>query len=239
MDFRTKLMQSYFNFIYNPVYDFATAQLGLYKEMQNRCLDKFEFREGDKVLCVGVGTGNEIINILKRNRKVSIVGVDYSEAALRKVGKKALSLGVTVEVLIMDVRELKFPTGSFDKAICLHVTDFLDDGDKATTDIIRVLKHGGEFVITYPSEKDGSQLGINLVKDSFRKNMSSGNGLKGVSRFLAQILAGTAYLPLLLRTKKRKYSNEELQNMFAKLVNGSLSIDSYPMYQDFIVYGRK
>ena len=155
------------------------------------------------------------------------------------MGKKALSLGVTVEVLIMDVRELKFPTGSFDKAICLHVTDFLDGDDQATAEIMRVLKRGGEFVITYPSEKDGSQLGINLLKDSFRKNMSSGNGLKGVSRFLAQILAGTAYLPLLLRTKKRKYSNEELQNMFAKLVNGSLSIDSYPMYQDFIVYGRK
>ncbi|MGB2878054.1 MAG: hypothetical protein WBB97_08510, partial [Dehalococcoidales bacterium] len=101
------------------------------------------------------------------------------------------------------------------------------------------LKHGGEFVITYPSEKDGSQLGINLLKDSFRRNISSGNGLKGISRFLAQSLAGTAYLPLLLRTKKRKYSNEELQNMFAKLVNGSLRIDSYPMYQDFIVYGRK
>lgn len=232
-------MQSYFNFIYNPVYDFTTAQLGLYKEMQNKCLDKFEFHDGDRVLCAGVGTGNEIINILKRNSKVGIVGVDFSDAALRKVCKKALSLGVTVEVLIMDIRELKFPTGSFDKAICLHVTDFIDDGNKATAEIIRALKHGGEFVITYPSEKDGSQLGINLLKDSFRRNISSGNGLKGISRFLAQSLAGTAYLPLLLRTKKRKYSNEELQNMFAKLVNGSLRIDSYPMYQDFIVYGRK
>lgn len=239
MDFRTKLMQSYFNFIYNPVYDFTTAQLGLYKEMQNKCLDKFEFHDGDRVLCAGVGTGNEIINILKRNSKVGIVGVDYSGTALRKVCKKALSLGVTVEVLTMDVRELKFPTGSFDKAICLHVTDFLDNDDKATAEIIRVLKRGGEFVITYPSEKEGSQLGTNLLKDSFRRNIGSGNSLKGIARFLSQTLVGTAYLPLLLRTRKRKHSNEELQYMFAKLEIGGIHIDSYPLYQDFIVYGRK
>lgn len=239
MDFRTKLMQSYFNFIYNPVYDFTTAQRGLYKEMQNKCLNKLEFHDGDRVLCAGVGTGNEIINILKRNSKVGIVGVDYSSAALRKVCKKALTLGVTVEALTMDIRELKFPTGSFDKAICLHVTDFIDDVDKATAEIIRVLKRDGEFVITYPSEKEGSQLGINLLKDSFRRNIGSGNRLKGISRFLAQTLVGTVYLPFLLRTRKRKYSNEELQNMFAKLVVGGFHIDSYPLYQDFIVYGRK
>ena len=239
MDFRTKLMQSYFNFIYNPVYDFTTAQRGLYKEMQNKCLDKLEFHDGDRVLCAGVGTGNEIINILKRNSKVGIVGVDYSGAALRKVYRKASTLGVMVEVLTMDIRELKFPTGSFDKAICLHVTDFIDDDEKATAEIIRVLKSGGEFVITYPSEKEGSQLGINLLKDSFHKNIGSGNRLKGISRFLAQTLVGTVYLPFLLRPKKRKYSNEELQYMFAKLVIGEVHIDSYPLYQDFIVYGRK
>ena len=80
-----KLMKAYFDFIYNPVYDFTTAQRVLYHRLQTKCVNKFKFHDGDRVLCAGVGTGNEVVHILKRNKKVSIVGVDYSSSALRKV----------------------------------------------------------------------------------------------------------------------------------------------------------
>jgi len=236
----TKLMRAYFDFIYNPVYDFTTAQRSLYHTLQTRCVDKFTtFNEGDRVLCAGVGTGNEIVHILRRSNKVSILGVDYSGTALRKAYKKALALGTRIDVFTMDVRNLEFPTGSFDKALCLHVMDFIHDDEKATAEIIRVLKRGGEFVITYPLEKEGSKLGINLLKDSIRQNLGTGNHLKGLSRFLAQTMMSTVYLPLLLRPKKRKYSREDLRAMFVKLVTGDFHIEAYPVYQDFIVYGRK
>jgi len=117
--------------------------------------------------------------------------------------------------------------------------DFIHDDEKATAEIIRVLKKDGEFVITYPSEKEGSKLGINLLKDSIRQNLGAGNHLKGLSRFLAQTVMSSVYLPLLLRPKKRKYSPEDLRAMFVKLVSGDFHIEAYPMYQDFIVHGRK
>lgn len=239
MSFSGKLIRVYFDYIYNPVYDFTTAQRALYKELQNKCIDKFEFDDGNRVLCAGIGTGNEIVHILKRNSKVSIVGVDYSSTVLRRAYKKALALGATIEALHMDIRDLKFSTGSFDKVLCLHVMDFIHDDDKATAEIIRVLRSGGEFVITYPSEKEGAKLGINLLRDSFRKEIGAGNRLKGFSRFLAQTVMGMAYLPLLLRPKKRKYTNKELRSVFVKLAIRDFRIDAYPMYQDFIVYGRK
>ncbi|MFC2067033.1 class I SAM-dependent methyltransferase [Chloroflexota bacterium] len=232
-------MKSYFDSIYNPVYDFTTAQRTLYRRLQTKCVNKFKFHDGDRVLCAGVGTGNEVVHILKRNKKVSIVGVDYSSSALRNAGRKARELGVEIEVSTTDIRNLKFPTESFDKVLCIHVTDFIHDGEKATMEIIRVLKRGGEFVITYPSEKESSKLGINLLKDSIRQNLSTGNHLKGFLRFLAQTMIGIVYLPLLLRSKKRKYSHEELQAMFVELVTGDFHIEAYPMYQDFIVYGEK
>ena len=55
----TKVMKVYFDLVYNPVYDFTTAQLALYHRLQCTCIDKFEFDDGDKELCDGVGTSNE------------------------------------------------------------------------------------------------------------------------------------------------------------------------------------
>ena len=234
-----KLMRAYFNFMYNPVYDFTTAQRGLYQRLQTRCVDKFKFHDGDRVLCAGVGTGNEVVHILRRNNKANIVGVDYSGTALRKAYRKALELDARIDVFTMEVRNLKFATETFDKVICLHVMDFIPDYEKATTEIIRVLKPGGEFVITYPSEKEGSRLGINLLKDSIHQNLGAGNHIKGFPKFFAQTVMSTVYIPLLLRSKKRLYSCNELEAMFLKLTTGDLYIEAYPMYQDFIVYGRK
>ncbi|MFC2051708.1 class I SAM-dependent methyltransferase [Chloroflexota bacterium] len=240
MDLGTKLIRFYFNRVYNPVYDLTTAQRSLFQKLQTTCIDKFtKFNEGDTVLCAGVGTGNEIINMLKRNSKVSIVGVDYSGTALRKASKKALLTGKSIRLLNMDIQSLEFVTGSFDKVLCIHVMDFVQDDEKATAEIIRVLKRGGEFVITYPSEKENSELGINLFKDSLHQNLGAGNRIKGISRFLAQTVMSTVYLPLLLRSKRKCYSSEELQRMFVKLVDGDFQIEAYPTYQDFIVYGRK
>lgn len=233
------LMRAYFDFMYNPVYDFTTAQRQLYQELQTRCIDKFKFRNSDTVLCVGVGTGNEVVHILRRNSKVSIVGVDYSSTALWKAYRKVSESGGRVKFMIMDVRNLRFPAGRFDKVLCLHVMDFIQEGEKASAEIIRVLKNGGEFVITYPSEKEGRKLGINLLKDSVSQNLGTGNNIKGLLRLLAQMVMSTVYLPLLLRSNKRKHSREELQAMFVKLVSGDFHIEEYPMYQDFIVYGKK
>jgi ubiquinone/menaquinone biosynthesis C-methylase UbiE len=207
--------------------------------MQNRSLDKIKFHDGDKILCVGVGTGNEIVNVVKRNHNVNIVGVDYSTTALRKAAEKAETLGFSVETLTMDVRELKFLKESFDKVICLHVTDFINDVYKATAEIVRVLKLGGEFVITYPSHKDGAKLGLNLLKDRFLQSKGSGNQLKGILRFLAQTLIGTAYMPLLLRSKRRTYTRQELHYMFSRLLVEWVQIEPFSLYQDFVVYGRK
>ncbi len=99
-----KLLRAYFNYAYNPVYDFTTARLNRYRKLQERCVGKLELRDKDRVLCVGLGTGNEILHILEMNRNVSIVGVDYSHTALRKAYRKALALGKKIEALVMEVR---------------------------------------------------------------------------------------------------------------------------------------
>ncbi len=240
MSFAGKLMQAYFNFAYNPAYDFTTGRLDLYRKLQRTCIGKLELRNNDRVLCVGIGTGNEIFHILEINGNVNIVGVDYSKTALQKAYNKASRLGKEIELLVMDARYLDFTAGMFDKVICLHVMDFVEENDKVTGEIIRVLKDGGQFVITYPSEKEGGSLGRKIWEDILYHNMNSGRHRAiALTVSLAQMLAATVYLPLLLRPNKKSYLRHELEAMFLKLRTGDIHIEEEALYQDFIVYGTK
>jgi ubiquinone/menaquinone biosynthesis C-methylase UbiE len=238
MSIADKLIHIYFDLVYNRVYDSATGKLQCYRELQQRCINKIDLRDSDRILCVGVGTGNEIVNIWERNANVKIVGVDYSDTALRKLREKAAKLDKEIETRVMDARCLKFSTGSFDKVVCIHVMDFVQEVREITSEIIRVSKDGGQFVITYPSKIEGAKLGANIIKDSFHRNVCSGNPIAGFIKFIIQVVLGTAYLPLVIRRKK-SYTKREVQEMFSSLISGDLQMEDYPTYQDYIVYGRK
>jgi len=234
-----KLLRAYFDLVYNPVYDFIAAQFATYYRLQSACVDKLEFHDGDNVLCAGVGTGNEVIEVLGASKNVNIVGVDYSDTALNKAYRKALAWGKEIEVLPMDVQSLEFNTGSFDKVLCLHVMDWVEDDSRATTEIIRVLRDGGQFVITYPSDKENFSLGINILRDSIRHNGNTGRLKTIYSLFSSILLGGIVYLPLLFRPRRRSYSRRDLETVFSNLTNGDFGIEEYPAYNDFIIYGRK
>jgi ubiquinone/menaquinone biosynthesis C-methylase UbiE len=233
-------MQTYFNIAYNQVYDFTTARLNRYRKLQERCVGKLELKDNDKVLCVGIGTGNEVFHILGISRNVSITGVDYSSAALRKAHKKALRLGKEIELLLMDARKLEFAVGSFDKVLCLHVMDFIPEDTKVTSEILRVLKKAGQFVITYPSGKEGPKLGFNLLKDGIHHYIHSGkHRIRASLKFVTQMVLGIVYLPLLFRPKKGFYSRTQLEAIITKSTTGDFQIEEDAVYQDFIVYGKK
>jgi len=233
-------MQAYFNYAYNPVYDFTTGRLNHYRQLQERCVNRLELKDKERVLCVGVGTGNEILHILHRNRNVSIVGVDYSRTALQRAHRKALVLGKKIELLIMDAQHLEYRAGSFDKVLCIHVMDFVQENEKVTGEILRVLKPGGHFVITYPSAKEGPRLGISLLSDSVHHSINSGkHRVRALLESLAQMLMGIVYLPLLFRPKRRAYSRSRLKAMLIRSTAGDCQIEEDTVYQDFIVYGKK
>ncbi|MFC2009794.1 class I SAM-dependent methyltransferase [Chloroflexota bacterium] len=240
MTLGTKLVRAYFNFIYNSVYDFTTGKLAAYRELQDRCVNEFKFEDGDEMLCVGVGTGNEIIHILKTNCNVSIVGVDYSETALKKTFQKVLASGKQIEVFNMDAQSLGFEDGSFDKVLCLHVMDFVEDAQKVTSEIIRVLRDQGQFVITYPSDKEGVKLGRNLFKYNIHYSHDSKiNNIKAFLKSIMQMVVSSIYLPLLLRSNKKSYSRTRLTALIAGLTEGGFNIDEDVVYQDYIVCGKK
>ena len=239
MSFGNSLVRIYFDMVYNPIYDVTTAQLVAYRRWQERCISRFSFEKGDSMLCVGIGTGNEIPHILDNNREIDIVGVDNSERALRKAYQKGLKLGQEIDVLQMDAQDLQYPAESFNKVLCLHVMDFIEDDEQATREILRVLKKGGQFVITYPLNKEGVKLGVSLLKDTINNNVNSGKYITALPQIMAQTGLGLLYLPLLLRAKQRFYSHQDIETMFTELKPGDFQIEEYPTYNDFIISGRK
>jgi len=241
MSIAEKLKRIYFDSVYNRVYDSTTAKLNRYRKLQSICVSRLELKDGDKVLCAGVGTGNEILHILQTRRNVEIFGVDYSKIALKKAYKKALRFGSEIKVLIMDVRRLEFAAGSFDKVLCLHVMDFVEDNRQVTSEIFRVLKEGGQFVITYPSAKEGLKLVLDLLRDTIRDKVDSGKHWgSALFESVVRLPMSIAYLPIfVLCPNKRVYSYAELVSVVGELTAGHFHIEEEPIYHDFIVYGRK
>ncbi|MFO8143126.1 MAG: class I SAM-dependent methyltransferase [Dehalococcoidales bacterium] len=237
-----RFVRAYFDSVYNIAYDFTTARLRRFQKLQASCVGRLTLEDDDQVLCVGLGTGNEIQHILTKNREVAVTGIDYSKTALKKAVRKAISTGRSISLHLMDARQLDFASGTFDSVVCIHVMDFLGDArdqEKATAEIMRVLKKGGEFVITYPSGKE-QKLGKSLLKDAFRGYISEGkHPFVAFWKLAVQVITALVYLPLLSRTKKSFYSKRKLGAMLGQMEGVDFQIEEYPVYQDLIAHGRK
>jgi ubiquinone/menaquinone biosynthesis C-methylase UbiE len=235
-----KITQVYFDYVYNPVYDFIATYPIRYQKLHQICIDKLELNDGDIVLCVGVGTGNEINYLFRTNKNINIVGVDLSRNALKRAHRKAAESGREIVLQRMDATCLDFPPESFDRVACIHLMDFVRDNKNITKEILRVLKCGGRFVITYPSYKEGLRLGLSLVRDNIRTSTNYGKSrIFAILKSLIRVPVGIVYLPLMIRPGKKSYTRSELEVITASLGVNEYNIEEDMVYNDFIVSGKK
>jgi ubiquinone/menaquinone biosynthesis C-methylase UbiE len=110
--------------------------------------------DNDRILDVGCGTGDILIEIMKRNNKARLFGIDASAYMTKRAAQR------TREKIIKSVAErLPFENNFFDKVLCSEVLEHVQNMKKSIDEISRVLKPGGVFVISYPDENL-----INLTK---------------------------------------------------------------------------
>lgn len=240
MGITDKFVKAYINHVYNRFYDITTARISYYPALQRDCISRLNIQDNDSILCVGLGTGNELFRILEHNKKVKITGIDLSEVALQKASQKSKIPGSKVTLSCMDAKNLSFSDQSFNKVLCIHVMDFVDDWKAVTREIMRVLKKDGHFVITFPSQNEGLRLGVNLVKESVRHHTNSGKKiLATVTSSISLLLGGIVYLPLMFRRNHKSFTFSQLTRMMGVHNNIDFQIEEDSCYLDFIVCGEK
>jgi len=234
------LLRLYFNRIYNPIYDRTTATLNRYRLLQARCLAALELQSARRLLCVGLGTGSEALAALRIAPRISVSGIDFSTAALGRSRRKLERFGKVADLRLMDAADLAYAEGSFDRALCLHVLDFVPDVEAVLRGILRVLAVGGRFVLTLPSRLEGAALGASLARDEFRTALRSGRTpLGAIAEIVSRLILGLLYLPLMLRGSRRSFTRDQIQELFSRLPVSGLAVVEEKTYQDFIVSGEK
>jgi SAM-dependent methyltransferase len=230
------LQQLYFDLIYNPLYDATTARFSRYRTLQQKCLRALDLEGAGSLLCVGLGTGNELLPALRIAPRIRVSGIDLSPSALASSRRKLRMAGKTAELKIMDVTALGHPEGTFDRVLCMHVLDFVDQPGRAVREMIRVLAPGGRLVVTFPSRSEGAALGLALARDEVRTALREGrHPLAVVGDLLAKAVMGLVYVPLLTRTGQRAFSERDVRVLFEGLPVRLLAIEEERDYQDYIV----
>jgi SAM-dependent methyltransferase len=228
----------YFDLVYNPFYDATTARFSRYKALQQRCLRALDLEAARNLLCVGLGTGNELVAALQAAPCLEVSGIDLSPSALAASRRKARSLGRSADLQIMDATAIRRPDGSFDRVLCMHVLDFVDDPGRAVREIARVLAPGGRFVATFPSRLEGTALGVALARDEVRTALRAGrHPIAVVSDLLVKFILALVYVPLLARSGHHAFSEQQVRKLFEGLPVRGLAIEEEHAYQDFIVTG--
>jgi len=127
-----------------PVYDLVFGPV--FRRGRRAAIGAAE-RAGRSILEVGVGTGLSLAGYSKDKR---VTGVDISGPMLRKARARAarLRLGHVQGLAVMDAERLAFPDACFDVVVAQYVVTAVPNPERALDEFVRVLRPGGEVVIT-------------------------------------------------------------------------------------------
>lgn len=118
--------------------------------------NRFDLRDGDKILDLGCGVGRHVITTYTL-KNVQAIGVDLSlddlltanerfQGEFMEPDQTDKSFGLSVA----DALSLPFADDSFDKIICSEVLEHIPDYRSALAEIRRVLKPGGILAASVP-----------------------------------------------------------------------------------------
>ena len=136
-----------------PVYDLVFGPV--FRAGRRAAIDAAE-RAGGRILEVGVGTG---LSLPSYSGNHVVVGVDFSAPMLQKARERVARLGLrhVEDLAVMDAEQLKFADNSFDVVVAQYVVTAVPNPERALDEFARVVRPGGEIVIT---SRVGAEAGL-------------------------------------------------------------------------------
>jgi len=107
-------------------------------------------KEGDRVLDLGSGAGNDVF--IARSvvgKKGQVTGVDMTEKMIAKAKQNAEKLGYeNIDFKLGEIEDLPLANSSFDVVVSNCVMNLVPNKNKAFSETFRVLRNGGHFSIS-------------------------------------------------------------------------------------------
>lgn len=121
---------------------------GIDIKWRNRVVNLVSTKKPQTILDVATGTGDLAINLTKTGAK-EIVGLDIS-AGMLEVGKQKVTtenLDDTIKMILGDGEKIQYPDNYFDAVTVSFGVRNFENLEKGLTEILRVLKPAGIFVV--------------------------------------------------------------------------------------------
>ena len=102
-----------------------------------------------RILDCAVGIGTQALGL--RSLGHHVAGADLSEGALRRARAEAAHRGLTVPLMVADMRHLPFADGSLDAVVCVDALAHqpsVGEATKALREMARVVRPGGMVLVS-------------------------------------------------------------------------------------------
>ena len=141
---KTELVQKVFSDV-SKNYDLMNdiMSLGAHRLWKKKFVDLVDPLKDDKIIDVGSGSGDIIIELLKKNININIDVVDLNYEMIN-IGKKRIK-NKKVNFHINNAEKLKFENNSFDKYLISFCLRNVSNIDKSLNEAFRILKPGGKY----------------------------------------------------------------------------------------------
>jgi len=145
--------------------DMLNRSVPFYKENLNLQIDilKNFLSENDKVVDLGSSTGTFLIELAKKTQKLKLIGIDNSEAMIKRAKNKAKAFGVNVEFINDDFLHYNF---SDSKAVIANYTvQFIRPlkREKLIQKIYNSLVDGGIFLMSEKLITENKKLNKHMI----------------------------------------------------------------------------
>lgn len=126
-----------------------TLSMGIDKGWRKKGILSLKDKQPQQILDIATGTGDLAIDAYNRLQPKQILGIDISEGMMDVGRQKVEKLGLADKIMFrkQDCMALDIPDNSFDAAMVAFGVRNFENLDKGLSEILRVLKPGGQLMI--------------------------------------------------------------------------------------------